>query len=266
VLATAAAITTRPRLGTGVLLAPMRPPALTAQALGSLDQLSGGRLIVGVGSGFDLPETRREFAAAGADFDERIRRMADTITFWRNLWSNGSASLATPYARVDTHEIQPRVVQPAGPPIWLAGFGPAAFARVGKLADGWLPYPPSAKDYRSGWQQVQHAAAAAGRDPTAITPAVMATLNIGPDPASTQELGAYLTEFYRYPPAVVSQLQACHAGNSSATLDFLRGYWDAGARTFVLRVASADAPERQLDTLADAVLPTLQDWARERPR
>src|SRR5262245_51132810 len=60
VLATAAALTRHVLLGTAVLLAPMRPPVLTAQAIASLDQLSGGRLIVGVGRGFDLPETRRE--------------------------------------------------------------------------------------------------------------------------------------------------------------------------------------------------------------
>jgi probable F420-dependent oxidoreductase len=264
VLATAAAVTTKPRLGTGVLLASMRPPALTAQALASLDQLSGGRLIVGVGRGFDLPETRREFAAAGADFDQRTRRMVETIAFWRKLWSApGTASMTTPYAHLDAEAILPRVAQPGGPPIWLAGFGPAGFRRAGRLADGWLPYPPSHDDYRSGWERVQQAAEEAGRDPAAITPAVMATINIGPDGTSTHALEAYVAEFYGYPLELVSQIQACKSGNSAKVLEFLRGYWDAGARTFVLRVASLDAPERQLDTLADTILPALEHWTTE---
>lgn len=264
VLATAAAVTTRPCLGTGVLLAPLRPPALTAQALASLDQLSGGRLVVGIGRGFDLPETRREFAAAGADFDHRTRRMVDTINFWRQLWStNGSASMSTPYARLDGQAILPRPAQPGGPPIWLAGFGPAAFRRAGKLADGWLPYPPRADDYRSGWERVQEAAAEAGRDPTAITPAVMATVNIGSGDASARALETYVAAFYGYPLEIVSLIQATHAGPGTKVLEFLRSYWDAGARAFVLRVASLDEPERQLDSLAEAVLPTLEQWATE---
>lgn len=264
VLATAAAVTTALRLGTGVLLAPLRPPALTAQALASLDQLSGGRLVVGVGRGFDLPETRREFAAAGADFDQRSRRMLDTITFWRELWSaKATASLSTPYAHLDGEAILPAVVQPGGPPIWLAGFGPAAFRWAGRLADGWLPYPPSAHDYRSGWARVQEAAATAGRDPTAITPAVMLTVNVGPDDSSSQALEAYVAEFYGYPLEVVSQIQACHAGPGTKILDVLGGYLDAGARAFVLRVASLDAPEHQLDALADTVRPVLDHWITE---
>lgn len=264
VLATAAAVTTRPQLGTGVLLAPMRPPALTAQALASLDQLSGGRLIVGVGRGFDLPETRREFAATGADFADRSRRTIDTITFWRRLWSsNGAASLDTSYAHIDNEVILPRPVQIGGPPIWLAGFGPAAFKIVGRFADGWLPYPPTVSEYRSGWEQVQEEAAAAGRRREEITPAVMVTVNVGPDDTSAQALDAYVTEFYGYPLEIVSQIQACHAGPSTQILDILRGYFDAGARLFVLRLASLDAPEKLLDSLAETILPTLNHWIME---
>jgi len=264
VLATAAAVTTTPRLGTGVLLAPLRPPALTAQALASLDQLSAGRLIVGVGRGFDLPETRREFAAAGSDFEQRTRRMIETLELWRTLWSrHGAASMATPYAYLDAETILPRPAQPAGPPIWMAGFGPAAFRHVGRLADGWLPYPPSPDDYRTGWAQVQQAAQDVGRDPAAITPAVMATINIGPDRASARELEAYVSAFYGHPLELVSQIQACSAGSPAKVLDFLRSYLDAGARAFVLRVASLDVPEGQLDALADAVLPAVEHWSAE---
>lgn len=262
VLAAVAAVTTEVRLGTGVLLAPMRPPALAAQALASVDQLSGGRLTVGVGRGFDLPATRREFAAAGADFALRSRRMIDTITFWRQLWSSpdGTATLDTPYAQLDAEPILPRPAQPGGPPIWMAGFGPAAFRQVGRLADGWLPYPPDPDQYRVGWEQVQEAAVAAGRDPAAITPAVMMTVNIGPDDISARDLEAYVAEFYGFPLEVVSQIQACHAGSSTKILDILHAYLDAGARSFVLRLASLDAPDHLLDALANTVLPTLDNW------
>lgn len=262
VLATATAATTRTLLGTGVLLAPMRPPALMAQAIGSLDQLSGGRMILGVGQGFDLPETRREFAAAGADFDQRTRRLVETISFWRDLWAqDGRASMSRPYCQLDDEAILPGVAQPGGPPIWLAGFGPASFERTGRLADGWLPYPPDPDDYRTGWEAVVQAAEAAGRDPTAITPAVMVTINVGDRASSELALERYVAEFYGYPLEVVSLIQACRAGNADAVLAYLREFWDAGARAFVLRLASLDAPQQQLYALADTVLPVLSSWS-----
>jgi alkanesulfonate monooxygenase SsuD/methylene tetrahydromethanopterin reductase-like flavin-dependent oxidoreductase (luciferase family) len=154
VLSAAAAVTRRVLLGTAVLLAPMRPPVLTAQAIASLDQLSGGRLIIGVGRGFDLPETRREFAAAGADFATRTRRLRDTVALWRRLWSDGRASMDTEYSRLDDEAVLPLVSRPGGPPVWLAGFGPNAFADTGRLADGWLPYPPTPDEYRHGRRQL----------------------------------------------------------------------------------------------------------------
>jgi alkanesulfonate monooxygenase SsuD/methylene tetrahydromethanopterin reductase-like flavin-dependent oxidoreductase (luciferase family) len=261
VLACAAATTTTALLGTGVLLAPMRSPALTAQAIGSLDQLSGGRLILGLGRGFDLPETRRDFAAAGAGFEQRTRRLVETISFWRSLWApGGRASLDRPYGRLDDEAILPPVARPGGPPIWLAGYGEASFERTGRLADGWLPYPPEPEDYASGWESVRRAAEDAGRDPGAITPAVMATVHVGDRASSQLALEQYVTEFYGYPLALVSSIQACRAGEGDDIVAYLRAFWDAGARVFVLRAASLDAPERQLDALADTVLPAVSSW------
>lgn len=264
VLGAAAAVTQRVLLGTAVLLAPMRPPVLTAQAIASLDQLSRGRLIVGVGQGFDLPETRREFAAAGADFDTRTQRMRATVSLWRRLWADGRASLHTDYARLDDEAVLPRVSRPGGPPVWFAGFGPGAFWRTGRLADGWLPYPPTPGEYRNGLARVHEAAEAAGRIPTAITPAVMVTINVGESVSSQRDLDAYTREFYGYPLEAVSLIQACRAGTTTQLLADLREYWDAGARSFILRVASLVDPERQLDTLAQDLLPEIKRWSAPR--
>src|SRR2546423_4531159 len=117
-LATAAAVTERVGIGTAALLAPMRPPVITAAALASLDQLSGGRLTVTVGRGFDLPETRAEYAAAGVPFEERTKRLEEVFSQWRTLWTSDESS------EID---LRPKPVQPGGPPLWLAGYGPAAF-------------------------------------------------------------------------------------------------------------------------------------------
>lgn len=261
VLGAAAVLTRRLVLGTAVLLAPMRPPVLTAQAIASVDQLSGGRLIVGVGRGFDLPETQREFAAAGASFATRTRRLHETISFWRSLWADGRASIDAEYSHLDDEPVLPRVSRRGGPPIWLAGFGRSAFAAIGRLADGWLPYPPTPDDYGHGLAEVHEAADAAGRDPTTITPAVMITINIGENTASQQDLASYVQEFYGYPVEAVSLIQACRAGPTSKILAELRTYWDAGAQAFILRVASLGESERQLDAIAEGLLPEIAKWS-----
>src|SRR5437588_3152085 len=261
VLATVGARTERVLLGTGALLAPLRHPVLAAQALASLDQLSGGRLIVGVGRGLDLPETRREFAAAGVPFEQRSRLLDEAVALWRDLWASGPDAVvdrAGHYGVLEHVEFQPRPVGQAPPPVWLAGFGPAAFRRTARLADGWLPYPPTALQYREGWEAIT--GQAAGRDPDRITPALMATVAIG-DPVSSQEmLERYVPTFYGYPLEIVSLLQACRAGPAATIVDWLREYWEAGARAFVIRLGSLDAPLRQLELLAGGVLAALRRW------
>lgn len=216
---------------------------------------------MGVGQGFDLPESRREFAAAGAEFCQRTRRMVETIALWRDLWvQDGRASMRRPYCELDHDAILPAVTRPGGPPIWLAGFGPASFECTGRIADGWLPYPPDPEDYRNGWAAVTRAAYEAGRDPGAITPAVMITVNIGERASSELALEEYVGEFYGYPLELVSMIQACRAGTVDDVLAYMRAFWDAGARAFVLRVGSLAGLEEQLDLLADSVLPVVATW------
>jgi alkanesulfonate monooxygenase SsuD/methylene tetrahydromethanopterin reductase-like flavin-dependent oxidoreductase (luciferase family) len=261
-LAHVAGLTGSVRLGTGVLLVPMRQPALTAQALASIDQLSGGRLVVGVGRGFDLPETRREFAAAGVPFASRTERLVDTIDLWRQLWSAGRGSIDREWCRLDDEEIRPAVAQLGGPPIWLAAGSPRALELVGRVADGWLPYPPDPETYREGLVVVRESAIAHGRDADAIRPAVMVTISIGAPDRAQDELARYVQEFYGYPLELVGAIQACAAGTADQLLTQLRRYWDAGARTFVLRVASLDHTEQQVEALGEQLLPALASWER----
>jgi hypothetical protein len=105
------------------------------------------------------------------------------------------------------------------------------------------------------------AAGEAGRDPTKITPAVMATIHVG-EPASSQlALEPYVSEFYRYPLASVSSIQACRAGSAEDVVAYLRAVWEPGGRAFVLRAASLGAPEQQLDDLADIAIPAVSTWS-----
>jgi probable F420-dependent oxidoreductase len=130
-----AALTKRVRLGTSVIVFPPRNPVLLAKEAATLDQLSGGRLILGVGAGWN--ET--EFGFMGASFHDRGRRLDEYIRVLRELWTAPDPRFEGEYVRFADVEFSPRPVQPAGPPIWVGGSSPAALRRTARLGDGWHP-------------------------------------------------------------------------------------------------------------------------------
>ncbi|MFL5286589.1 MAG: LLM class flavin-dependent oxidoreductase, partial [Rhodopila sp.] len=158
-------------LGTAVLLPALRNPVLLAHQVATLDQLSDGNLILGVGFAADRPNIRTEFAAAGVPFEHRIGRMIEGLRLCRALWSgqpvdwNGRWQLAGAV-------VAPTPARPGGPPLWIGGNLPASLERAGKHFDGWFPIAPSASGFAAGLQQVHMVASAHGRDPAAISGAM----------------------------------------------------------------------------------------------
>jgi probable F420-dependent oxidoreductase len=132
ILTWAAAATSRVGLGTSVLVAPYRHPVLLAKSIASLDAISGGRVILGVGSGW----MEREFAALGVPYRERGRRTDDAIAVCRALW-RGDESIAWPGGRLDGLTIRPLPTRPGGPPVWVGGDSDAGIARAVRLGDAW---------------------------------------------------------------------------------------------------------------------------------
>lgn len=169
-LGVAGAATSRVRLGTDVLIAPLYPPALLARSLTSIDVVSGGRLLVGLGIGWS-PE---EYAAAGVPFDRRGARLEETLDALQAIWTSDPAGYRGRYVSVPEHRRELGPVQRPHPPIHLGAYSPAGLARVGRRADGWLPVwrvagPPGQGELlRQARAAVDTAARAAGRDPAAI--------------------------------------------------------------------------------------------------
>jgi alkanesulfonate monooxygenase SsuD/methylene tetrahydromethanopterin reductase-like flavin-dependent oxidoreductase (luciferase family) len=261
VLAAVAAATERLTIGTAALTATLRHPLLAAHALATLDQLSSGRLILGLGAGFPYPASAAEFAAVGVPFGERVGRLVDTARAWRAIWAPGAAapsSYAGRYHQFDGIEL-PAPARAGGPPLWLAsGDVPAALRRVGRVFDGWLPYVPTADAYAAGWETICGAAVEAGRDPCALTPALYVTVNVQAERrAAAAELEDYVQRYYGFPLAAMQTMQAFFAGDVGDCVEWLAGYGRAGARHVVLRVGSF-APEAQLERLAATLLPALE--------
>jgi probable F420-dependent oxidoreductase len=162
-----AASTTRIRLATGVLILPEHNPVLLAKAAATLDQLSGGRLMLGVGVG----ELAAEFAAVGVPFSGRGRRADEYLAAMRALWAEDAASYAGATVGFTALESRPKPVRRAIP-IHIGGMSDAAVERAGRAGDGFFPYIPPPHELREVLprliERVRARAVEAGRDPDAI--------------------------------------------------------------------------------------------------
>jgi len=155
VLAALAGRTERVRLGLGVLVAPYRHPLVSAKLIASIDALSGGRMIVGIGSGW-MPE---EFAAVGADFEARGPQTDACLRYFTQAFTDGE---------VDGMTVLPKPVQRPRPPIWVGGNAPAAMRRAVTFADGWdAPYADP-ETLRHGIEALRDLCRQVGRDPSSL--------------------------------------------------------------------------------------------------
>lgn len=247
-LAGVAGRTRRVKLGTAVLLPMLRNPVLLAHQIATVDQVSAGRLIIGIGIASDVPNVRAEFRAAGVPFEKRVGTMMEGMRLCRALWSGKPVDWNGRW-QVEQGVLGPTPAQPGGPPIWGGGSAPAALERAGKNFDGWFPTGPDAKRWGEHWRHVQEIARAAGRSPDAVTPAVYLTIAVDDDEArAEQRINDFLVGYYGQRPDVLRKRQACFSGSAAAAADFINGYVEQGARTLVLRFAGEH--DRQLEVFA----------------
>jgi len=226
-LAGVAGATTRVQLGTAVLLPLLRHPLTLAHQLATLDRISRGRLIVGVGPGADLPGTHAELAAVGVPSDRRVNAMLSAIERCRRLWRNEEAGM----------ELDPRPLRPGGPPIWLGGGGPRMLRLAGTVFDGWLPLSPTPDDFASGLRSVREAAEKAGRDPDSVAIGAYLTIAVADDRGEAAKLmDAYIRAYYGVPAEVMARTMAVHAGTLESAAEWIDAYAGAGARHIVVRL------------------------------
>ena len=160
----AAAVTTTLKLATGVLILPQRQPAYVAKQFATLDVLSGGRAIAGVGVGW-LAE---EFASVGVPFEERGPRTDESIQALRSLWSPEAEPFHGRHYRWDAVESNPRPVQPGGIPIVVGGHSPRAARRAARLGDGFFPARGTPEELARLFAIVREECERIGRDPAEI--------------------------------------------------------------------------------------------------
>ncbi len=159
-----AARTDRIRLGTSVVIASQHSAAILAKRVATLDALSGGRVRLGVGIGWQ----REEYAAVGVPYRDRGRRLDETIEAMRVLWREEWATYHGKHVRFENVHMDAKPFRAEGVPILIGGSTEVAARRAGRLGDGWYPYVISPEDYGRGVETIHATAKEAGRDPGRI--------------------------------------------------------------------------------------------------
>jgi alkanesulfonate monooxygenase SsuD/methylene tetrahydromethanopterin reductase-like flavin-dependent oxidoreductase (luciferase family) len=226
-LAAAAAVTTRVRLVTMVVIGPLRNTALLAKQAASLDLLSGGRLTLGLAIGARADDYR----AMGVDQRGRGERLGEQLAELRSIWEKA--------------EVGPEPVQPGGPPLLAGGLSGSAFARMARSADGYVhgggpprAFAGAAAKAWAAWRDLERP----GR-PQLWGQGYFA---LGDDAGA-----AYLRDYYAFTGPFAAKIAAGNLTSGRAVKDFVRGYEDAGCDHLVLLPTVSDPA--QLDRLADVL-------------
>lgn len=243
VLSALAGATRQLSLGTNVLVLPYRHPLLTAKMLATLDALSGGRVILGVGVGW----LREEFELFGAaTYEERGALVDEYIRILRLVWSEPSPSFEGRWYRFSGFDFAPRPVQQPLP-IWIGGASEAAYGRTVRLGDGWHPSHVRPEEYEHGVERLRARCAAAGRGFAELK--LSLSLRIVID----EQIGGAELQWMSPPDA-----PGYYAGTAKQAVTTLRRYAATGCGHVNVNVSHRGAP-----MTADASVSALRWFAEE---
>jgi probable F420-dependent oxidoreductase len=240
------------KLGTGVLVLPLRNPVVAAKALGSLDVIAGGRLVLGVAAGWYA----REFDAVGAPFKQRGKQFERNLDILLRLWTDARVTLKVDEFNLREAVMVPRPAQRPRPPVLVGGYVDAVLRRAATLGDGWLTYFYTPESFTRGWEKVKAFAREAGRDPTTLTATNQLAVAVG---RSRDETAADMRHWLQteWDTAAWSESTIEHAihGSPAECVDQLRAHVRASVDRIVL-IPYRYQPE-QVERIAQEVLPKL---------
>lgn len=261
-LAYVAAMTKRSRLGTAILLPALRQPTVLAHQLANIDQLSQGRLVLGLGVGWGLPAIAREWEACGQVHKRRAKDLEEHMAVWRMLWSGKPVSYEGNGFKLTEHTIGPLPWNIEGPPLLVTAGNrgemiPAQIERVGKFADGVITTYVNEDDIRQLRVVCAEAMAKHGRlknDKADFPMCVYTTIRMENDVAKAESLtNAFLEKYYG---GGVNFRGMMGLGPASAVIDVLKRYEAAGVTDLCIRLVGDDQVAQLQQFIAD-VLPAM---------
>ena len=252
ILAAVAARTRRIKLGTGVLVLPLRNPVTVAKALGSLDVISGGRLILGVAAGWYA----REFDAVGVPFKARGRQFERNLEILTRLWTEERVTLKVDEFNLREAVMVPRPAQRPRPPVLIGGYVDAVLQRVATRGDGWLTYFYTPESFTRGWEKIQTFAREAGRDPAGLTATNQLAIYVGDSREQTAaDMRRWLSTEWDVAAWSESTIEHAIHGSARDCVEQLRAHVRTGVDRVIL------IPYRyqrdQVERIAKEVIPTL---------
>ena len=257
-LAQAAVVSRRLMLGTSVLLLPLRHPTPVAKQVMTLDHLTEGRLILGVGVGGEFPN---EYAACDVPLGERGARLSEGVQVLKKFFSGGPVSHhGRFYGPFHDVPMLPPPRQAGGPPVWFAGRRDAALRRIGTLGDGYLAYVITPAMYRQSLETIATAARVAGRAPVdfgtghLLFTRLDTTYEAALDHATETLSVRYAMDFRK------AAARYCALGTPEQVAERIRAFHAAGVRHIVLDLLGPyEQKHRQIEWFARDALPLLRD-------
>jgi probable F420-dependent oxidoreductase len=250
-LASISGNTKHARLGTSVLIASLRHPVLLANQLSTLDHISNGRVILGLGVGAE--RIKSEYDSVRIPFRERGKRLDESIAIMKRIWNGEEVTFEGKYYKLNNVRMRLRPLRNGGPPIWLGGATPKLLQRAGQFAQGWMPMELSPESYHNSFTRLSAFASSSGRDPSKIERALYTTINTDRDTAEAKKQAQKYLETY-YSAKFESIDKFGIFGTVNDCIKAFEDYSSAGVDTIVVRFGSFKDPIQEVDSFEKNIL------------
>jgi probable F420-dependent oxidoreductase len=252
ILTAIAARTERIRLGTGVMVLPLRNPVVAAKVLASLDQVSGGRLILGAAAGWYA----REFDAVGIPFKDRGRIFERNLDLILRLWTESAVTVQVDGFNLRDAVLLPKPVQRPHPPVLVGGYIDRVLRRAGEKGDGWLTYFYTPAGFAKSWQKVLRFAEEAGRDPATLSATNQLAIYVGPPKEQADgPMRQWLSTEWDIAKWSDSTIEHAIRGTADECVEQLKPHIEAGADRLILIPYRYE--QEQVERIAADVIPRL---------
>ena len=252
-LAAIAARTSRIKLATGILVLTLRNPVVTAKVLASIDQISKGRLIVGVAAGWYA----REFDAVGVPFKQRGRIMDRNLDILLGLWTEQQLTVQVDNFNLRQAVLAPRPFQQPHPPIVVGGYVEAVLKRVARRGDGWLTYFYTPDSFRRSWDKIQEYAREYGRDTSGLSGTNQLAIYVGRSKAAVEaSMRHWLSTEWDTASWSESTIEHAIMGSVDECVEQLRPHLESGLSRIIF-IPYRYEPE-QVEIIAHELLPKLR--------
>jgi probable F420-dependent oxidoreductase len=249
-----AARTTKIKLGTGILVLPLRNPVVLAKQLASMDLVSNGRLLLGMASGW----YKREFDAVGIPFEKRGKIMDENLEILTRFWTEPMVKGEYTYHKIPAGVMYPKPIQKPRPPILIGGYVDRVLKRAAVNGDGWLTYFYRPDSFAKSWAKIRDFAKEAGKDPDILLNAAQLPIRIGKSRAEIEPgMMEWLGTEWDYASWSESTKDSAILGTVDECVEQLRAHLAVGVQKLIF------VPYRyemeQIEIIAREIIPRLKN-------